>query len=113
MAERSRSSVPEFILAFALIACTLTGCADTHRFEVDAGESKVESAQLTLHNRTSNMNVVGRVIVGERPDRADGSGWILVTFVDGSRTRCPIGYVASGDEEPRRYVIESGRCIPR
>lgn len=97
----------------ALSTFTLASCSHLHRFEVDSGREDVARATLALYDRTTQMNVVNGVVLGERRRRADGSGWIFIIFADGSRARCQIGYVASGEEEPHRFVVEDGRCLPR
>lgn len=83
--------------------------APPHRFVVSA-DRQIQSAQLTLNDRTKEMQIDKKTAWGSM-NLSDASGNITVRFVDGTTTDCLIGYVTNGEREPHRIRALGGSCI--
>ena len=95
-------------LAITLVPCLIVACAPPHRFIVMT-EGDAASARLTLRGETDLMAQFGTTFNGER-NIGDASGQIVVTYADGHKVRCRIGYITNGEAEPHVYSVRKNRC---
>jgi len=94
------------------LASLLFGCSSPEPgiFQVDAGELKPTGAVLELYGVESPMEQNGKIFVGRRSVKNDGSGKIIVNFEGKPPIICHIGYVTGGFQYRLEYKIENGKC---
>jgi len=97
-------------LSLGLAAVVVSGCSPAITFRVDVDES-ASAGTLTLNNQSANLELSADGTFVGRWNGSDASGKIEITFPDGSKTQCLVGYVTHGMIEVQRFSIKKRQCV--
>jgi len=90
----------------ALASCT--GKSDT--FTVADPDSLAKSAVLQLDRHAQSLARDGKRLSTVRQIRRDAHGRILITYADGRKVDCPIGYVTQGAMQRWDFRLSPTAC---
>ena len=102
--------------AFALIAALLSACSPVRNdFAVDVSNAggAVTAAGVSLCGGPEQaLGRSGKRFAGSVPINCEGSGYVRVSFADGTTVDCPVGYVTSL-ETRWDFVVRGRFCKPK